>query len=91
MTTFDITRPKNDAEKLRFALHVTNNTPKMLELRFPDSAQQNVRPQEIAMAEQLIGNLAETFDPSKYHDEYEEKLKKVDPEANSTPGLVSDF
>jgi hypothetical protein len=36
VTTFDITRPKNDAEKLRFSLHVTNNTPKMLELRFPD-------------------------------------------------------
>jgi hypothetical protein len=36
VTTFDITRPKDDAEKLRFALHVTNNTPKMLELRFPD-------------------------------------------------------
>ena len=36
VTTFDITRPKDDAEKLRFSLHVTNNTPKMLELRFPD-------------------------------------------------------
>jgi DNA end-binding protein Ku len=47
------------------------------ELRFPDSAQQNVRPQEIEMAEQLIGNLAESFDPSKYHDEYEEKLKAL--------------
>jgi hypothetical protein len=30
VTTFDITRPKNDAEKLRFSLHVTNNTAKML-------------------------------------------------------------
>ena len=29
------------------------------------------------MAEQLIGNLAEPFDPSKYHDEYEEKLKTL--------------
>jgi DNA end-binding protein Ku len=47
------------------------------ELRFPDSAQQHVRPQEIEMAEQLIGNLAESFDPSKYHDEYEEKLKAL--------------
>jgi hypothetical protein len=36
VTTFDITRPKNDADKLRFSLHVTNNTSKMLELRFPD-------------------------------------------------------
>jgi DNA end-binding protein Ku len=29
------------------------------------------------MAEQLIGNLAESFDPSKYHDEYEEKLQAL--------------
>jgi DNA end-binding protein Ku len=29
------------------------------------------------MAEQLIGNLAEPFDPSKYHDEYEAKLKAI--------------
>ena len=36
VTTFDITRPKNDAEKLKFSLRVTNNTQKMLELRFPD-------------------------------------------------------
>jgi hypothetical protein len=36
VTTFEITRPKNDAEKLRFSLNVKNNTPKMLELRFPD-------------------------------------------------------
>ena len=36
VTTFDITRPNNDAEKLRFSLNVKNNTPKMLELRFPN-------------------------------------------------------
>jgi hypothetical protein len=36
VTTFDITRPKEDSEKLRFTLSVKNNTPKMLELRFPD-------------------------------------------------------
>ena len=36
VTTFEITHQKNDADKLRFALHVTNNTHKMLELRFPD-------------------------------------------------------
>ena len=36
VTTFDITRQNDDSEKLRFALHVTNNTSKMLELRFPD-------------------------------------------------------
>lgn len=36
VTTFDVTRPKDDAEKLRFSLHVANNTSKMLELQFPD-------------------------------------------------------
>jgi hypothetical protein len=36
VTTFDVTRPKNDADKLRFSLNVRNNTSKMLELRFPD-------------------------------------------------------
>jgi hypothetical protein len=36
VTTFDVTRPKNDADNLKFSLHITNNTPKMLELRFPD-------------------------------------------------------
>ncbi len=36
VTTFDITRPKEDSEKLRFTLNVKNNTTKMLELRFPD-------------------------------------------------------
>ena len=47
------------------------------DLRFPDAEGQKVRPQEIAMAEQLIGNLAESFDPTKYHDEYEVKLKAL--------------
>jgi hypothetical protein len=36
VTTFDITRPKDDADKLRFTLNVRNNTLKMVELRFPD-------------------------------------------------------
>ena len=47
------------------------------DLRFPSSEEQKLRPQEVAMAEQLIGNLAEPFDPSKYHDEYEAKLKML--------------
>ena len=47
------------------------------ELHFPDAAQQKLRPQELTMAEQLIGNLAEPFDPSKYEDEYEAKLKAL--------------
>ncbi|HEY8832679.1 MAG TPA: BsuPI-related putative proteinase inhibitor [Gemmatimonadaceae bacterium] len=36
VSTFDILRPRDDAEKLRFSLRVTNNTSKMLELRYPD-------------------------------------------------------
>ncbi|MFL5638727.1 MAG: hypothetical protein ACJ78M_05090, partial [Gemmatimonadaceae bacterium] len=36
VTTFDITRPTDDADKLRFTLNVKNNTTKMLELQFPD-------------------------------------------------------
>ncbi len=47
------------------------------DLNFPDAEEQKVRPQELAMAEQLIGNLAESFDPAKYHDEYEEKLRAL--------------
>jgi DNA end-binding protein Ku len=69
-------RPVGDAlvlELMRFEHELVEPE----ELRFPDSEQQHVRPQEIAMAEQLIGNLAEPFDPSKYHDEYEEKLQAL--------------
>lgn len=36
-----------------------------------------VRPQELNMAEQLVQNLADTFDPSKYTDEYRENLMRV--------------
>ena len=36
VTTFDVTRPNDDANELRFTLNVKNNTTKMLELRFPD-------------------------------------------------------
>src|SRR2546421_7620860 len=36
VTTFELTRPNDDANKLRFTLNVKNNTTKMLELRFPD-------------------------------------------------------
>ena len=36
-----------------------------------------VRPQELQMAEQLIGNLTESFDAGKYHDEYRENLQRI--------------
>ncbi len=35
-TTFDVLRPKNDAESVKFALRVVNNTSKMVEINFPD-------------------------------------------------------
>jgi DNA end-binding protein Ku len=36
-----------------------------------------VRPQELKMAEQLVANLAEPFDPEKYTDEYRANLMKI--------------
>jgi DNA end-binding protein Ku len=42
---------------------------------FPSS--ENIRPQELSMAEQLIGNLAVAFDASRYKDDYRENLKRV--------------
>lgn len=45
------------------------------EYTFPDREQ--VRPQELAMAEQLIGNLAEPFDPGRYTDDYRSNLMKI--------------
>jgi DNA end-binding protein Ku len=36
-----------------------------------------VRPQEVALAEKLVEGLAAEFDPSKYHDEYQERLKQL--------------
>jgi len=47
------------------------------ELNFPTAAQTKVRPQEKQMAEQLIANLAEEFDPSQYKDVYQDKLKAI--------------
>ncbi|MDQ2666787.1 MAG: Ku protein [Gemmatimonadota bacterium] len=47
------------------------------ELDFPTATQAKVRPQERAMAIQLIENLADEFDPSKYKDEYQDKLKAI--------------
>jgi DNA end-binding protein Ku len=37
----------------------------------------NVRPQELQMAEQLVANLSQPFDPSKYKDEYRANLMKI--------------
>ncbi len=45
------------------------------EYTFPPRS--NVRPQELKMAEQLIANLAEPFDPGRYTDDYRSNLMKV--------------
>lgn len=37
----------------------------------------NVKPQEVALAEKLVEGLAADFDPSKYHDEYQQKLMQM--------------
>jgi DNA end-binding protein Ku len=37
----------------------------------------SVRPQELQMAEQLVGNLSQPFDPSKYTDDYRANLMKI--------------
>lgn len=45
------------------------------EYSFPDSAE--LRPQEVKMAEQLIGNLSESFDPGQYQDDYRANLQQI--------------
>jgi DNA end-binding protein Ku len=42
---------------------------------FPSAS--DVRPQELAMAEQLIGNLSDSFDPAKYSDDYRDNLMRI--------------
>jgi DNA end-binding protein Ku len=42
---------------------------------FPSEA--GIRPQELQMAEQLVGNLSGAFDPTKYVDDYHESLMKI--------------
>jgi DNA end-binding protein Ku len=58
-------------EIMRFA----NELVDIGEFSFPNA--ESVRPQEIQMAEQLIGNLAEPFDPAKYTDDYRANLMRI--------------
>jgi DNA end-binding protein Ku len=44
---------------------------------FSFPAGDNVRPQELQMAEQLVQNLSSEFDPSKYTDDYHDNLMKI--------------
>jgi DNA end-binding protein Ku len=69
-------KPVGDAlvlELMRFESELVSPS----ELSFPTSDSVNVRPQERQMAVQLIENLSEDFDPSKYRDEYTEKLRAI--------------
>ncbi len=45
------------------------------EFTFPATA--NVRPAELQMARALVENLADTFDPTQYTDQYRENLMKI--------------
>lgn len=58
-------------ETMRFADELVDAT----ELSFPSS--DIVRPQELEMAEQLVSNLAEPFDPTKYTDDYRTNLMRI--------------
>jgi len=58
-------------EIMRFA----NELVDAKEFSFP--SREAIRPQELQMAEQLIANLAEPFDPTRYTDEYRANLMKI--------------
>jgi DNA end-binding protein Ku len=58
-------------EIMRFA----NELVDVSEFNFPSA--EAVRPQELAMAEQLIANLAEPFDPARYTDDYRANLLRI--------------
>jgi DNA end-binding protein Ku len=58
-------------EVMRFAGELVDPS----EYTFPSA--DGVRPQELAMAEQLIGNLVQPFDASKYTDDYRESLMRT--------------
>jgi DNA end-binding protein Ku len=58
-------------EIMRFANELVDAT----EFNFP--GREAVRPQELQMAQQLVANLAEPFDPTRYTDDYRANLMKV--------------
>ena len=58
-------------EIMRFA----NELVDAKEFNFP--SREDVRPQELQMAEQLVANLAEPFDPTRYTDEYRANLMNI--------------
>ncbi|HEY7394964.1 MAG TPA: Ku protein [Gemmatimonadaceae bacterium] len=58
-------------ETMRFVRELVD----LEDLSFPSDS--GIRPQELDMAEQLITNLTESFDPTKYVDDYHENLMKI--------------
>jgi DNA end-binding protein Ku len=58
-------------EIMRFGDELVNES----DFSFPSDT--GVRPQELQMAEQLVGNLSTGFDPSKYTDDYHANLMKI--------------
>jgi DNA end-binding protein Ku len=58
-------------EIMRFANELVDAS----EFTFP--GRDSVRPQELQMAEQLVGNLAEPFDPTRYTDDYRANLMRI--------------
>jgi DNA end-binding protein Ku len=58
-------------EIMRFADELVN----VSEFSFPSDS--GVRPQELQMAEQLVRNLSDTFDASKYEDAYRANLMRI--------------
>jgi DNA end-binding protein Ku len=58
-------------EIMRFADELVD----VSEFSLPSDA--GVRPQELQMAEQLVQNLSQPFDPSKYTDDYRNNLMKI--------------
>jgi DNA end-binding protein Ku len=58
-------------EIMRFANELVDSS----EFNFP--SRETVRPQELQMAEQLVANLAEPFDPTRYTDEYRANLMRI--------------
>ncbi|HMG12655.1 MAG TPA: Ku protein [Gemmatimonadaceae bacterium] len=58
-------------EIMRFANELVDAS----EFSFP--SRDAVRPQELKMAEQLVGNLAEPFDPTRYTDDYRANLMRI--------------
>jgi DNA end-binding protein Ku len=58
-------------EIMRFAAEVVD----VGEFTFPSN--DGVRPQELQMAQQLVENLSQAFDPEKYTDDYHDNVMKI--------------